>query len=104
MVWTKITRWKYRRDRLRYASLLSGHCLSQCRHRRPRETDLKSVVNAILVYGFHGLPRAAMLNPLPAISSKLARIPLSFSLVMASLSSHTRQRIFTNFRSPLSRC
>jgi len=56
MSWTEITRAQYRRDHLRYASdttdaewlLLSFFLLPACRLGRPREVDLRTVVNAIL--------------------------------------------------------
>ena len=56
MSWTKITRAQYRRDHLRYASdttdaewlLLSFFLPLSCRLGRPREVDLRTVVNAIL--------------------------------------------------------
>jgi len=56
MSWTEITRRQYRRDHLRYASdtteaewlLLSFFLPPSCRLGRPREVDLRSVVNAIL--------------------------------------------------------
>jgi putative transposase len=55
MVWTEITREQYRRDDLRYASdmrdaewlLLSFFLGPPCRLGRPREVDLRTVVNAI---------------------------------------------------------
>jgi putative transposase len=56
MAWTEITREQYRRDDLRYASdmrdaewlLLSFFLGARCRLGRPREVDLRTVVNAIL--------------------------------------------------------
>ena len=56
MSWTEITRAHYRRDQLRYASdlndaewLVLGIFLpAPCRLGRPRETELRAVVNAIL--------------------------------------------------------
>jgi putative transposase len=56
MAWTEITREQYRRDDLRYASdmrdaewlLLSFFLGAPCRLGRPREVDLRTVVNAIL--------------------------------------------------------
>ncbi len=56
MAWTEITRCKYRRDGLRYASHLTDAeweliepLLPPVSHiGRPRETDLRLVVNAIL--------------------------------------------------------
>jgi putative transposase len=56
MSWTEITRKQYRRDHLRYASdttdaewlLLSFFLPARSRIGRPREVDLRAVVNAIL--------------------------------------------------------
>jgi putative transposase len=56
MSWTETTRGQYRRDELRYASdmrdaewlLLSFFLGARCRLGRPREVDLRAVVNAIL--------------------------------------------------------
>jgi putative transposase len=56
MTWTEITRRQYRRDGLRYASdlmdaeweLLTPFMPAPSRIGRPRETDLRAVVNAIL--------------------------------------------------------
>jgi putative transposase len=56
MSWTEITRQQYRRDHLRYASdttdaewlLLSFFLPAPCRLGRPREVDLRAVMNAIL--------------------------------------------------------
>jgi putative transposase len=56
MVWTEITREQYRRDQLRYASdttdaewlLLSFFLPAPCRVGRPREVDLRTVMDAIL--------------------------------------------------------
>jgi putative transposase len=56
MVWTEITRTQYRRDGLRYASdlndaewlLLSFFLPARCHVGRPREVDLRRVIDAIL--------------------------------------------------------
>jgi putative transposase len=56
MVWTEITRLQYRRDHLRYASdmsdaewlMLSFFLPAPCRVGRPREVELRTVVDAIL--------------------------------------------------------
>jgi transposase len=56
MAWTEITRRQYRRDGLRYASDLTDaewelpapFTPTPSRIGRPRETDLRAVVNAIL--------------------------------------------------------
>lgn len=55
MAWTEITRPKYRRDGLRYASdtteeewaIIAAHLPEKLRRGRPRTTDLRAVVNAI---------------------------------------------------------
>lgn len=55
MVWTEITRQQYRRDGLRYASnttgqewaLISVFLPPRCHHGRPREVDLRMIVDAI---------------------------------------------------------
>lgn len=56
MSWTEITRAQYRREHLRYASdmtnaewlLLSFFLPASCRIGRPREVDLRAVMNSIL--------------------------------------------------------
>ena len=56
MCWTEITRAQYRREHLRYASdmtnaewlLLSFFLPASCRVERPREVDLRAVMNSIL--------------------------------------------------------
>ncbi len=56
MSWTEITRCQYRRDELRYASdlidaewqLISPHLPAAKPLGRPRGTDLREAVNAIL--------------------------------------------------------
>jgi putative transposase len=56
MSWTEITREQYRRDHLRYASdttdaewgLLSPFLPGPCRVGRPREVDLRAVMDAVL--------------------------------------------------------
>ena len=56
MPWTEITRPKYRRDGLKYASdttdeewaLIAGFLPAPRRLGRPRGTDLRTVVNALL--------------------------------------------------------
>lgn len=55
MSWTETTQPKYRRDHLRYASdttdeewaIIVPHLPARCRRGRPRQTDLRAVVNAI---------------------------------------------------------
>ena len=62
MAWTAITRRKYRRDGLRYASdltdaewaLIEPLLPPASPLGRPRETDLRSVMNAILYIGSTG--------------------------------------------------
>lgn len=64
MAWTEITREQYRRDDLRYASdttdaewsLLSFFLPPRCRVGRPREVDLRDVMNAILYVLASGCP------------------------------------------------
>jgi transposase len=56
MVWTEITRREYRRDGLRYASdttdeewsVIARHLPAPSQRGRPRQTDMRAVVNAIL--------------------------------------------------------
>lgn len=56
MVWTEITRPKYRRDGLRYSSdltdaewkVIEPHLPRPSRLGRPRKTDLRSVVDGVL--------------------------------------------------------
>src|SRR5436190_19251732 len=56
MSWTEITRKQYRRDELRYASdttdeewkLIERFMPAPCRRGRPRETDVRVIINAIL--------------------------------------------------------
>lgn len=56
MVWTEITRREYRRDGLRYASdttdaewsVIARHLPAPSRRGRPRQTDMRAVVDAIL--------------------------------------------------------
>ena len=56
MSWTETTQPKYRRDHLRYASdttqeecaIIVPYLPARCRLGRPRKTDLRAVVNAIV--------------------------------------------------------
>src|SRR5215217_4459209 len=62
MPWTEITREQYRRDDLRYASdtrdeewaLIAPLMPAPCKRGRPREVDLRTIVNAILYIGATG--------------------------------------------------
>jgi transposase len=77
MSWTEITRQQYRRDGLRYASdmtdaewktiepLMPG----RCRRGRPREVDLRVIVNAILYVAASGCQWRAMPKDFPPCSS-----------------------------------
>jgi putative transposase len=77
MSWTEITRQQYRRDGLRYASdttdaewkviepLLPG----RCRRGRPREVDLRVIVDAILYVAATGCQWRAMPKDFPPCSS-----------------------------------
>ena len=77
MSWTEITRQQYRRDGLRYASdmtdaewktiepLMPG----RCRRGRPREIDLRVIVNAILYVAASGCQWRAMPKDFPPCSS-----------------------------------
>jgi transposase len=55
MAWTEITRPRYRRDGLRYASdttdeewaVIEPHLPPACRRGRPRERSLRTVVDAL---------------------------------------------------------
>ena len=77
MSWTEITRQQYRRDGLRYASdmtdaewktiepLMPG----RCRRGRPREVDLRVIVDAILYVAATGCQWRAMPKDFPPCSS-----------------------------------
>lgn len=77
MTWTEITRPKYRRDGLRYASDLSdaeweivAPLMPERSHLgRPREIDLRSVVNAILYILATGCQWRALPHEFPARST-----------------------------------
>ena len=66
MSWTEITREQYRRDQLRYASdttaaewlLISFFLPPAHRIGRPREVNLRAVMDAILYISGHRLPVA----------------------------------------------
>ena len=62
-MWTKITRWKYEREGQRYASDLTGaewaliepHMPAVKRWGRPRETELRALLDAILYIARTGI-------------------------------------------------
>ena len=77
MVWTEITRRQYRRDDLRYASdvtetewsLLAPLMPPPCKVGRPREVDLRAVVNAILYIAATGCQWRALPKDCPPRST-----------------------------------
>ncbi len=77
MVWTEITRLKYRREGLRYASdttdaewaVISPHLPEPFRRGRPRRVDLRAVVNAIFYIGQSGCPWRLLPKDLPAFTT-----------------------------------
>jgi putative transposase len=77
MAWTEITRAQYRRDDLRYASdtteaewaLLRPFMPKRRRRGRPREVDLRAVVNAILYMGATGCQWRALPKDFPPCST-----------------------------------
>ncbi len=77
MVWTEITRPKYRRDGLRYASdttdaewaVISPHLPDACRRGRPRRVALREVVNAIFYIGQTGCQWRLLPKDLPAFTT-----------------------------------
>lgn len=77
MSWTEITREQYRRDHLRYASdttdaewlLLSFFLPAPCRVGRPREVDLRTVMNAILYILATGCQWRALPKDFPSRST-----------------------------------
>ena len=77
MVWTKITQQQYRRDDLRYASdmrdsewrLLAPLMPPPSRVGRPREVDLRAVVNAILYIAATGCQWRALPKDCPPRST-----------------------------------
>lgn len=77
MAWTKITRPKYDRTGLRYTSdmtdaewqVIEPHLPKPCRLGRPREVDLRAVVNAILYVGTNGCSWANVPKDFPAKST-----------------------------------
>jgi putative transposase len=77
MVWTEITRAQYRRDHLVYASdmteaewlLISFFLPQNCRLGRPREVELRAVMNAILYILWTGCPWRALPSDFPPRST-----------------------------------
>lgn len=77
MSWTEITRKQYRRDHLRYASdttdvewfLLLSFLPARCRVGRPREVDLRVVMNAILYILWTGCQWRALPKEFPPRST-----------------------------------
>src|SRR4051794_16554558 len=77
MCWTEITREQYRRDGLRYASdtkdsewkLIEPLMPTQCRRGRPRETDLRVIINAILYIAASGCQWRALPKDFPPCST-----------------------------------
>src|SRR5512132_2873472 len=75
MSWTEITRIKYRRDGLPYASdttdeewaLIEPHMPAKFRVGRPRETRMRAVLDAIFYIIEKGLPVADALQGLSAV-------------------------------------
>ena len=95
MVWTEITREQYLRDGLRYASdttqaewlLLSFFLPPPCRVGRPREVDLRVVMNAILYILMTGCQWRLLPKDFPPCST-----PKSMNLAQTHLPSmHTRR-------------
>jgi putative transposase len=77
MSWTEITRQQYRREHLRYAShmtdsewlLLSFFLPAPCRVGRPREVDLRAVMNAVLYILMTGCQWRALPKDFPPRST-----------------------------------
>jgi putative transposase len=77
MPWTEITREQYRRDDLRYASdtrdeewaLIAPLMPAPCKRGRPREVDLRTIVNAILYIGATGCQWRALPKDFPPYST-----------------------------------
>jgi transposase len=84
MPWTEITRPKYRREGLRYASdttdaewaLIEPSMPKMNRIGRPRETDLRAVVNAILYMAATGCQWRQLPKELPPYSTVQEYLPL----------------------------
>ena len=77
MPWTETARRKYRRDGLRYASdltdgewrLVTPFMPAPCRIGRPRRTDLREVVNAVLYIASTGCPWRQLPKDFPPVST-----------------------------------
>lgn len=77
MTWTEITRRQYRREGLRYASdttdgewaLIAPFLPEPSRLGRPRTTDLRAVVNALLYMASTGCQWRAIPKDFPAVST-----------------------------------
>lgn len=77
MCWTEITREQYRRDGLRYASdmmdaeweLIEPLMPARCRRGRPREIDLRAIMNAILYIAASGCQWRALPKDFPPCST-----------------------------------
>jgi transposase len=77
MCWTEITREQYRRDGLRYASdttdsewkLIEPLMPARCRRGRPREIDLRVIINAILYIAASGCQWRALPKDFPPCST-----------------------------------
>ena len=77
MAWTEITRAKYRRDGLRYASdttdaewaVIEPHMPSPAKCGRPRETSLRMVVNAIFYIAQSGCQWRMMPSDFPPFTT-----------------------------------
>ena len=109
MAWTEITRAKYRRDGLRYASdmtdgewaLVEPFMPKRRRLGRPRKTELRAVVDAILYLASSGVQWRALPKDFPPVSTVRgyfycwARdgtwLRINHALVMASRESDGRQ-------------
>jgi len=77
MPWTEITREQYRRDDLRYASdvrdeewvLIEPFMPAPCQRGRPREVDLRTIMNAILYIDATGCQWRALPKDFPPYST-----------------------------------
>jgi transposase len=77
MAWTKITRAQYERDGLRYASdltdrewaLIAPHLPAAKRIGRPRRTDLRAVMDALLYIASSGCQWRALPRDFPPVST-----------------------------------
>ena len=80
-MWTEITRLKYEREGQRYASdltdgewaLIEPHMPAAKRLGRPRETELRNVLDAILYYRADWLPVADAAEGLSAVYHRARR-------------------------------